>query len=187
MLTLINESSTEPVSLAEAKTHLKMDDIDADDDYITALIPAARAAAERETNRELIERTWDFKMAAFPVDEFALPKAPVASVTSIKYIDGDGVEQTVADSVYSVHADSTSPFVYLKYDNTWPSPREQMDAVTVRFVTGYSEIPDPIKVAIKLIIADLYDNRSSAVMGSIVTPTTRTAQKLLAPYRRLRL
>lgn len=187
MLTLVSETSTEPVSLSEAKTHLRMDDIDADDTYITSLISAARAAAERETNRDILSRTWDYKMPAFPVDEFALPKAPVSSVTSIKYIDGGGVEQTVADSVYDAHLDATSPFIYLSYGKTWPSTREQADAVAVRFVTGYSSTPEPIVAAIKMLVADLYQNRASAVTGTIVTPTLRSAQKLLAPYRRLRL
>lgn len=186
MKTLVSTSSTEPVTLAQAKLHLKMDDISTDDTLITSLITAARQRAEKTLNLDIVEKTWDYKLAAFPADEIAVPNAPVKSVTSIKYIDDAGVEQTVSTDVYAVHPSDVSPTIYLKYDQDWPAARAQEDAVTIRFVTGFTTVPEPIRAAILMIIASMYEHRSGALTGVMITKTPQAPEMLLAPYRRLR-
>ena len=65
ILTLATEPTAEPVTLAEAKTHCRVDTSD-DDTYITTLIKAARLYTEEATNRALITQTWDWYFDSFP-------------------------------------------------------------------------------------------------------------------------
>ena len=73
--------ASEPLALADAKAHCRVDHTD-DDALITALIVAAREQAEHETGRALVTQTWELVHDAFP-EAFVLRKPPVASVTSI--------------------------------------------------------------------------------------------------------
>lgn len=195
MITLISTSTTEPITLAQAKQHLKMDGIDDDDDLITALIASSREIAERTTGRDLVRRQWSYKINDFPAGILPLPKAPVASVETVTYIDTSGNQQTLGADVYGVNADWTAPYLYLKHDQQWPATRTQFAAVTINFTSGYpydagaspvderENIPHGIIAAIKIILRDLYDNRGSA--DSIAAAQGSTAWNLLAPYRRM--
>lgn len=62
---LVTGPSEEPVSLAEAKLHLRVDD-NADDALISALIVAARQHAENDTRRALVTQTWRQVWDQFP-------------------------------------------------------------------------------------------------------------------------
>lgn len=198
MITLISTATTEPITLAQAKQHLKMDGIDDDDDLITALIASAREIAERITGRDLVRRQWAYKINEFPAQGalLPLPKAPLASVESVTYIDTSGAEQTLSADVYGVNADRTGPYLYLKYNQQWPAVRLQWVAVTVSFTSGYpynadaspvdelENMPPGITAAIKVILRDLYDNRGSADKPSAGAEGS-TAYNLLATYRRM--
>jgi uncharacterized phiE125 gp8 family phage protein len=197
----VSVSEVEPVSIVEAKQHLKMDGIGADDALIMALIASAREVAERITGRDLVRRTWDYQIDGFPKGEIEIKKAPLVEITSIKYLDEQGVERTLAPSVYGVSADWTSPFIYLKHGQQWPSTLKQRHAVTIRLVSGYpgdgetpenirANIPPAIQAAIKIMLRDMYDNRGGGtIAGQGINPVGRvnsTGYNLLAPFRRMR-
>lgn len=197
MITLVSTATTEPITLAQAKQHLKMDGIDDDDDLITALIASARETAERITGRDLVRRQWALALDGFPPGRIIpLPKAPVSSVESVTYVDTDGATQTLSTDVYGAALDWTSAHLYLKFNQQWPTARVQFAAVTVNFTSGYpydadaspvderENIPPGIIAAIKIILRDLYDQRGSADKPS-AGATGSTAWNLLAPYRRL--
>ena len=74
-LKLITAPAAEPVLLADAKLHLRVDHI-ADDDLITSLITAAREAAEHLTGRALITQTWERVLGAFPSSAPTRPALP---------------------------------------------------------------------------------------------------------------
>jgi len=187
MIEIVSESGDEPVGLTEAKLHMRMDDIDDEDILILSQIAAARQLAEQHTNRDIVQRTWDYRLNGFPQDRIELPKAPVQSISSISYIDTNGGTQTVAGSVYSLYADDTHAFAYLNHGQAWPQAREQVGAVTVRLVTGYESAPAPIVQAIKMMLTDLYNHRGSTIAtGAVPKELPMSARYLLAPYRRLR-
>jgi len=116
---LITPPAGEPVSLQEAKAHLRVD-FDDDDGLIQALIAAARQAAETITNRQLMSARWKLVMDSFPGPSlmgvpagqpFSLPghailihKSPVLNVVSINYLDMAGVLQSMPASNYTVDA-----------------------------------------------------------------------------------
>jgi uncharacterized phiE125 gp8 family phage protein len=197
-LSLVSAPSVLPLTVAETKDHLRVDTSD-DDDLITAMISAATdhvSGRNGWTGRALVEQTWDLKLDAFPCAGKAikLPLAPLQSVTSVKYIDTDGVEQTLSDTVYAVDADSVPGRVYLAYGQSWPGIRSQRNAVTIRFVCGYADdggspvdyranIPEAIRAALKLLVGAMYENREDFVTGTIATQLPFAAQNLLMPYR----
>mgnify|MGYP000365478232 CR=1 FL=1 len=83
-LTISSEPAVEPISLAEAKAHLRVD-TSADDSLITSLIVAARKYFEERTRRSLITQSWKLTLDDFPT-EFTLTRPPIQSVTSVKSV-----------------------------------------------------------------------------------------------------
>ena len=70
------EPAVEPVSLAEAKAHLRVD-IDTEDAYISALIVAAREYCETYLDETMLNTQYVMKLDMFPV-EIELPRPPMA-------------------------------------------------------------------------------------------------------------
>lgn len=160
-----------PVSLTEAKAHLRVSDSDSDD-LILGHIEAAAGFCERHTNRAFVEQTWAMKLDDFPRAYgdrgryIELPKPPTLSITSITYVDADGATQTLASNQYVFHADEWQPFIAEAFGVTWPNTRCQPGAVTVTFVAGYAQasgsytpnIPPGIKSAVLQYTQGKFDN-----------------------------
>jgi uncharacterized phiE125 gp8 family phage protein len=175
-----------PVTLASAKAHLRVDHSD-EDTLIQALIDAAVAHLDGWSGvlgRALVTQTWRQTYDAFE-DRLRLPM-PAASVTSLTYVDADGLTVTLAVEAYVLLTDALGSFVEPAHGLTWPGTRDQSGAVAVTFTCGEpgSSVPAPIKAAILLMVGDLYANREAVVTGTIVT-SNPTVDALIAPYRRV--
>lgn len=163
-LRLITAPSDEPVSLDEAKLHLRVDDA-AEDNYVNGLLIAARTWCENYQNRAYLTQAWRLTLDAFPrcgQSVIRVPRAPLRSVTNIQYVDTDGVTQTWASSNYLVDTQSEPGRIALAYGASWPSTRCQVGAVTVNYSAGYGEaedVPEQVKHAIKLVLGDWYNQR----------------------------
>lgn len=182
-LTLVTAPASEPITVTEAKSHLRITSSD-DDSYISSLIKVARDRAESFTKRALITQTWNYLIDDFQ-DVIEIPKPMLQSVTSITYIDTDGVSQTLAASVYTVDTDSEPGRVLLAYDQAWPGVRDQPNAVTIQFVAGYGlagEVPEEIKQGIKLHLSTLYENREDITVLQ-VKGAPMTSDILFSPHR----
>lgn len=166
---------TEPVSLAEVKAQCRIDGTDSDTD-LNLYISAARTFAEEYTGTKLVSQTVLMQGREF-CDLWSLPVAPIISITSVKYLDSAGDEQTLATSVYELVNTGLKPHIRLKINQSWPSIRCASDAVRVTAVVGYSALPAPVKSAILLIISSWFDNRN-------VGPVPDGAYALLANYCR---
>ena len=188
-LKLITAATTYPVTLADAKLHCKVDDA-ADDALITAMITSAAELAEQQLGRALMTQTWELTLDSFP-DAFELTRVPVQSVTSVKYYDTTGTLQTLASNLYSVDTADGDGFAYIApaYNTSWPDTREQINAVVVRFVAGYTDaasVPEPIKTWIKLMIGTMYENREAEAhiaRASAGTVRMQFVDRLLDRYR----
>lgn len=188
-ISLTTAPATEPVTLAEAKSHLKVDHA-ADDDYLTNfVIPAARRYAETLTHRAFITQTWVLKLNGFARDPITLPRPPLSSVTSITYLDSNGDSQTWATSEYTAEKPTGEHAlhgqVWLAYGKTYPSTRGVVDDVTVTFVAGYgaaSAVPIGIKHGVFMLVEDLYRQRGSQILGMISTKAAIAAESLLSPF-----
>jgi uncharacterized phiE125 gp8 family phage protein len=165
MLKIVTAPSAEPTTVAEAKAHAVVD-FDDDDTLIGALVSAARAHGEALTGRSWAEQTLEVVLDDFPVWEIELPRGPVTSVTSIKYIDIDGDEQTLeVGTDYTVDIDSViARIVPVTY---WPVSKQTINAVRVRYVAGWTAdtIPAAIKAWIWVRVSTLYAQRESHTFG----------------------
>jgi len=185
---LITAPAGEPVTVEEARAHCRIDG-NQDDELLYMLTRTAREYAEAYTGRSFVSTTWELRVDQFPL-YFQLPKAPLASVTSITYIDVQGATQTLSAGLYQVVADA-GPFaqpgkIFQAYNATWPSSRGHIDDVRIRYVAGYgaaTDVPMAIKAAIKLMIAHLYENREATLTGTIVTEYPLGFAALLSPFK----
>lgn len=194
-LTLVTAPAAEPIDLAEAKLHLRVDHTD-DDTLIDGLIVAARQYAEMVTRRALVTQTWDWKMDAYPASPFLVPLPPLQSVTSITYTDTNGSAQSWATTEYDVDAPAGdfADFgrIALGYGVSYPSTRGELNAVTIRFVAGYglaAAVPQQIKQAMYLLIGHLYENRETVIVtgrGELIGQMPMGTDFLLWPFRALR-
>lgn len=183
-LKLITPATAMAVSLAEAKLHLRVDGSD-DDTLITACIIAATESAEQATGRAIMPQTWELTLDAFPA-AFALTCVPVASVTSLKYYDEAGVQQTLGTASYTLdNADDFGPAkVVPAYGDSWPTTRDQINAVALRYLAGWPDaasVPDSIKAWIKLQVGAMYENRQAE--GAVQTYALGFADRLLDRYK----
>ena len=172
---MIRETSApaeEAVSLAEAKAHLKVD-FTADDDYITALITAARQQAEEYTNLALVDTTYEQAFDGFPAttrlnphQSLVLWRSPVISVTSLVYTAEDGTSTTEPSANYKVDTYRKPGSISPVYGYSWQSAQDIPASVVVTFRAGYADaasVPAPIKQALLLMIGAWYDNREDSV------------------------
>lgn len=185
-LKLITPATELAVSLADVKAHLRVDAAD-EDSLITAYIGAATELAEQATGRALMPQTWELTLDAFP-EAFGITRVPASSVTSLKYWDADGVQQTLASNLYTLdNADDYGhAFVVPVYSGAWPSSRAQINAVALRYVAGYAaaaNVPESIKAWIKLAVGSMYENRQSEVIASGSVLTLGYADRLLDRYK----
>lgn len=158
--------ATKPVTLAQAKAELRIDDTD-DDTRIERYIAAACEHVEAVTGLRLVAQTVDLKCDGW-ADLERLPVAPVQTITSITYLDTAGASQTLAGSVYEVRVSDLMPSIVLAYGQSWPVIRTGSQ-ITVRAVLGYAVQPDQIASAILIIVRVLNDQ------GTLddVAPTVR--------------
>ena len=190
---LLTPPAIEPVSLADAKLHLRVDDGTTDDTLIVMLLAAAREWAEEYCRRAFITQTWRATLNAFPSRsrttpnaQIRLARAPLVGVTSINYVDAAGATVLLAATEYVLDMEALPPAITPAYGTSWPAARDQTNAVTVEFVAGYgasaSSVPAAVRAAMLLAIGDLYANRERQIIGAIVVENP-TAAALLAPYR----
>lgn len=157
--------ATEPLTISEVMDYCHVDQLD--DQLFTMFIRSARVAAEGRTRRALITQTLDLYLDGFPLWELKLPRPTLQSVTSITYTDTDGASQTLSASTYQVDTASAPARIAPSYGNVWPTARRQMNAVRIRYVTGYGaavDVPSGIKSWMLLRIGTLWENRASLLI-----------------------
>jgi len=162
----ITAPAAEPVSLSEAKEHLRViSSATEEDDLITSLTSAARELCEDISRRSFVTQTLELTLDAWPVDFIQLPLRPIASITSVKYTDSNGDEHTVASTNYILSNDR----LFLASGYSWPSDSLQpFGAIKVRYVAGYGDavaVPNKYKQAILLTVGHWFQNREAVVLG----------------------
>jgi uncharacterized phiE125 gp8 family phage protein len=199
-----------PVSLEEAKKHLRYDDDD-EDMLIESLIAAATAnldGYEGKLGRCLITQKWKINLPEWPCYSHGpgiatpmvertgrmtrLPLAPVTAIDSVKYYGTANVQQTLASGGYALLEDVMSPYVrWLTGLNIAPLPSlfDRDDAVEIIFTAGYGElttdVPADIKAAILECVATAFENRESIVVGESVAELPYSAAQHIDGYRRV--
>lgn len=196
------QPAAEPLSIDEVKLHLRID-TDDENDWIEPQITAARQAAENFCNRYIAEQGVEMRADGWPCywwnaanrymhDTIMLPGSDPARDVVIKYIDVDGVEQTLDDAVYSVNQFRAPSTVGIAYNQFWPAARNEPGAIRVTYTAGYTlpgdspqayPLPAAIRSAMLLMIGNWYENREAVVVGATVVELPLGVQSLLWPYR----
>ncbi len=163
---ILVQPGKEPVTLAEAKKQLNAEGFDDDDDYIKELITSSREFVELWTRRAFITQTWNLFMDDFPInpdnDTILIYPSALISVISIKYIDEDGDEITLAASKFRVDTSTEPARITPAFNEIWPSTRDITNAVTLEYKVGFgdpTDVPRGIKQAIKMAVAGAYEHR----------------------------
>lgn len=182
-LTLITPPATEPVDLATAKLHCRVDSSD-EDGMIEALIAAARAHIEDATGRALVERTLELRVDAWPTRLY-LPAPPAMRIVSVTAIDDAGAAAVLESAAYALRT-GVEPG-YVVFDSALRPAVDLADfaGVRVRYVAGYgaaSDVPTPLKQALLLLVGHWYANRE-AVGQSNQAALPFAVEALIAPYR----
>lgn len=185
-LVLFTPPVAEVVEVDEFKEHARID-LDDEDDRILGYLLAARQYLEEIANRGFITQTWKLTLDDEWPCEIELARAPVASVTSITYVDQAGATQTLAADQYVLVSDGVLSRIVPAYGvYYWPPVRCQPATITVTFVVGYgttaANVPEPIRQAILLLASNFHANREP--LGSRDTVELPFAvSALMAPYR----
>jgi uncharacterized phiE125 gp8 family phage protein len=187
-LSLLTAPVELPVSVAEAKAHLRVDH-NREDAYIASAIQAATSHAQAFTRRQFVTATWALTLDQFPVQEIRLPLAPLRSAR-VAYVDPSlsSVEWDVAEYVVDAHKGEFAlpGRIHPKRGRSFPTTHPDYPGAVVPFEAGYgaaADVPAAIKHAILLTVGDLFENRATSVIGSPVSPLTMTSERLLWPYR----
>lgn len=193
LLTQITAPTVEPVDAADVRAHTKIDQ-GAEDPLLEVLIASARALAEAETGRQFVTATWEAIYDGFPcASEIVLPRPPLVSVSSVKYLDTSGTEQTWSTSNYVVEAPSGETAapgrLRLAYGVSWPTTQCVARSVRVRYICGYGSasspaaVPAGIRHAIMVGVSEAYKNREESIQGTISQDAAMTMARLLGPFR----
>lgn len=182
---ILSQPTSEPVSLDEAKLHLRLD-TDEEDALVSALIKAARETVERMTGRSTTTRYCSQTFGEFG-DGLELQYPPVVSVSGVTYYDGSGTVATLSASGYQVTGDALPPVVSLAPGASWPTVQDDRALpIAVTYTAGYgtsgSDCPEAMRLAIKLLVGHWYRNRE-AVAASNMAALPMAVQSLLIPLR----
>ena len=171
------QPAIEPVTLQEAKLHLRVDH-DAEDLLIAGLISAARTDCENRLQRTLITTSWRLTLSGFPfldfqrlydpettllADAIRLSMGDVQMVSSVSYLDSDGVQRTLPPAAYQLQSWAGQWLLVPAPGSSWPATQSGLQSVTVDYVAGFGatkeSVPAPIRSWILLAIGDLYSQR----------------------------
>lgn len=180
----ITEPGEEPVSLDDARLHLRADPGD-EDPLIRSLITAARQMCEGQLGRTLITTTWELVTDQFdPALRLDWPR--VQDVEFLAYMDA-GEQRTLDPLDYRLDNgnDASAAWLVPARGRSWPRIDPDVNAVRVRYRAGYGDtaasVPQAIRQWILLHVAAMYEQREA------VAPKDMRSLPFLAglldPYR----
>jgi uncharacterized phiE125 gp8 family phage protein len=180
--------ATEPISLAEAKLHLRVDHGD-EDVLILSLVSAARLHLEHVLGRAFITQGWLYLFDGWPAGHTVnLPLAPVQSIVSVKTYDTDDAATTLLPSLYLLDGLSVPPRLVRRSPSAWAMPGRPANGIEVSFIAGHgslaSEVPAPLRQALLLLVAHWYEHRQPVEIGDSREMLPAVVLDLIAPYRR---
>jgi uncharacterized phiE125 gp8 family phage protein len=187
---LLAAPAAEPITVAEAKLYLRVEHAD-DDALITALIAAARTHVEARTRRALITQTWRFIFDRWPRDgRLSLARAPTREVIAARVYDNEDVAQDIDVQAFTVDK-AAAPAVIGFAPWAVSFPGRSLAGIEVDVAFGYGasavDVPEPLRHAIKLLLAHWYENRGVTASAGESAPMAAGVEALIAPYRVLSL
>lgn len=189
-LAMTSGPAAEPVTVAEAKAHLRIDGT-AEDVLIGSLIVTSRLHAEAALGLALITQGWLLKMDRWPDSgDVRFPLRPIQSITSVTVLDEHGTPTVVPSEDYLLDGQALRPRL-IPRDGKWPPPGQRAGGIEIHFSAGIGDaaedVPEPIRHAILLLVAHWYEHRDPLEIGTAGAAIPAAVSDLLRPYREVRL
>ena len=188
-LVLTSGPAEEPVTVSEAKAHLRIDGSD-EDILIASLILTSRLHVEAALGLALLTQSWRLTLDRWPQDGVRFPLRPIQSITSVIARASDGAPSTVPADHYTLDGQALRPRLVARGGN-WPAPGQRINGIEIAFSAGIGDdpedIPQPIRHAILLLVAHWYEHRDPLEIGSAAAAIPAAVSDLLGPYREVRL
>jgi uncharacterized phiE125 gp8 family phage protein len=185
MVEIVTPVAVEPITLADAKAHLRVETV-TDDAYITALIAVARQQAEHEAQRSFAPQTLRVRASAWG-NGVELLRGPVNAVSHVRYQDAANVQQTLSASAYYLDRSGLVPVVRSAAGANWPDVYPQNDVIEVQYTAGTwsagagVEAPRAAVQYMLLLIGSMYENREAD--AAMAVQRMPYAERLLDAYR----
>jgi uncharacterized phiE125 gp8 family phage protein len=185
-LFLTTPPTVEPLSLAEAKAHLRVPHND-DDIYISTLIVSARRRLEAHTGLRLVNQGWSQFMDCWPsygIVEIGL--SPVSSITDVIVYGDTDTPSSIEPAHYFLDATTNPPRLIFRQGRNPSPPGRRAKGIEIRVIAGFATaaaVPQELKQALLLLVADAFANRGDEALRSF----TPAALDLINPYRVMRL
>lgn len=188
---LISPPGIEPVTLADAKAHLRVDTTD-DDNLIGALVTAARVQVEVATRRVLITQRWRLTYDRWPQDGLIeLRTTPIQSVDAVMTYDATGSATPLNPAAYQVDLASVPARLALTVPLETVRPGRPLAGIEIDVTAGYGpsglQVPQPLLLAMMMLVARWYESRDGTAAGTIPASIEQGFEALIAPYRVLRI
>lgn len=178
----ISGPDVEPLTLEQARQHLKLDaDLTAEDETIADWIVGARELAEDFCKRTWVESTWLLSLDRFPDypapddPRIVLPMGPVLAIVRVSYLDQQGVSQDMSD--YQPGLDSVPAWLAPPQNQGWPYARCAEGAVQIEYRAGYasggsptdaSGVPARVRQTMRAIIARWHEKRGEVDVDDLL-------------------
>lgn len=189
-LVLTAAPAVEPVTVDEAKAHLRVDHSD-EDALLASLIATSRLHIEAALDIALITQSWSWKFDAWPHSSaLELPLRPIKSVEAVRIAAQDGTLTELLPDQFVVDGGSL-PSRIVATSGAWPRPGVPALGIEIAFTAGFgisaSDVPQPIRQAMLMLVAHWYEHREPVEIGAVATRIPDTVSALLIPYRMVRL
>ena len=172
----ITAPSTQCVTVSEVKDFLRLQGTTSEDYLLLAFIKAAESYAENYMKRSINKQQWELRLDDFNGHDgdIELPRPPLTTVSSevvVNYVKDTTAGDTTSISATALTIDYQSEpgVLYPSYDNEWPDPRDEKNAVRITYYSGYATpalVPESIKQWVKLRVGSMYENRESLMVGT---------------------
>lgn len=189
-LVLTSGPAVEPVTVADAKAHLRID-ASAEDVLLGSLLLTSRLHIEAALGLALINQTWMLVLDRWPGDGIVeIPIAPLQAITAVRVRDTAGTPSVVAPTSYLVDIASKPP--RLVWNNAAPPvPGRFANGIEIDLSVGFganaASVPAPLKHAILMLTAHWYEHRDPVEIGSATARIPDAVHDLIQPFRKIRL
>ncbi len=190
-LILTSGPLAEPVTLAEAKAHCRIDGAD-EDTLITSLILAARTHIERALGIALITQEWSLYLDAWPQNRTVeIPLGPLQKIERVQIFDASGTPALVLSDLYMADTGGMRGRLIGKDGFAWPVPGRVANGIEIAFTAGFgsgaTDVPQPLRQAVLMLVAHWYEEREALAEAGQAMTAPGSVMSLLAPYRAVRL
>jgi uncharacterized phiE125 gp8 family phage protein len=179
-----------PLSVADAKRQLRIEDDDTtQDDHVATLIAAAHRKVENELGYPILRQTRTTHLFGFPCGPIWLGGGKGLSVGAVRYVDAAGLPQVLPTTDYIVDAVSRPATLCAAPTKTWPATQSRPGAVEIDWTAGAAkaaDVDEDLIHAMKLLVGHWDQNREAVVIGTTTAEIAKSVDWLLEDHRIVR-